>query len=750
MNRNLCFCFAMVLIRSGLAQSIAGPQQGAPGDALTFRLMNGSTQLTVDRWVQELNPDRYAGNDYISSFTLQMTASVDGTLTAVAPAPGRYKIAAWRGSTVRETYVLVRPPAPVMEIRGASFVANHSPLNSADKAYASNVFALSKKAGMNWAALNEAAYIDLDSTDLQAHIACVATSFCNGLATLEDLGWLIDEAHRQGLKVALYPNMYGRTKKIIAAGYFYVLQTSEGSVGDLPPFLLAFPSLIPAVMQSYAQYMLLMAQVAQQHQAEAVNVGNQSNIDNTSGSALWSQKDQWKAMFASMRAAFQGKIWVSFAQGCGSVTDLDIWTLGDYAAGGSPLIGPAPPCRGLNPPALDNLTAEQMVSNMSQGLDSTLTLRLQAASGLPLILTELFLNAIDGVARLASFAYTVKSRAVRDNQEIVDYFEASMRALAPRVSGLIFWAINVTPSSEYSGDVLRQPALLSAIANWWGGESAFLAPCLTPGPLPGVLLQDDFERGSCPMDRQETWMPTSDWQVIADYQTPGNHVLRSGLGNAAMVPDIGPLRWTDYELKLRVRIGSGGTNPGAFIWFHTDSGDGWNPYSVHVHQNFVGLYSPTQTLATQNYSGTPSQWHSVVISITGATINVTFDGASLFKVTDPAIALSRGAVALSTFSTDSTPPVIDFDDITVTALGPMLPTVSAGGILSAASLTPKTAVAPGSLVSVFGANLAAQSLLTGAESWPTWLGLGGASLSINSFPVPVYYVRSTVLLTRLR
>src|ERR1035441_3951827 len=91
MNRNLCFCFAMVLIRSGLAQSIAGPQQGAPGDALTFRLMNGSTQLTVDRWVQELNPDRYAGNDYISSFTLQMTASVDGTLTAVAPAPGRYR-----------------------------------------------------------------------------------------------------------------------------------------------------------------------------------------------------------------------------------------------------------------------------------------------------------------------------------------------------------------------------------------------------------------------------------------------------------------------------------------------------------------------------------------------------------------------------------------------------------------------------------------------------------------------------------
>src|ERR1019366_8133977 len=52
---------------------------------------------------------------------------------------------------------------------------------------------------------------------------------------------------------------------------------------------------------------------------------------------------------------------VHAAHGCGSVTDLDIWTLGDYAAGGSPLIGPAPPCRGLNPPALDNLTAEQMV-----------------------------------------------------------------------------------------------------------------------------------------------------------------------------------------------------------------------------------------------------------------------------------------------------------------------------------------------------------------------------------------------------
>src|ERR1035437_6445324 len=251
MNRNLCFCFTMLLIRSGLAQSIAGPQQGIPGEQLVFRLINGSAQLAVDRWVQELNPDRYAGNDYVSSFTLPLTTSADGTLTATAPSPGRYKIAAWKGSRSWETYVRVRPQTPLPEIRGASFVTTHSPLVAEDKSYASGGFALAKRAGMNWAAIGAGAYVDLDSADLQTHIACLSPSLCFGITSLDDLGWLIDEARAQGLKVALYPNFYGKTKQqTVPPSFFWTQQISDGTIGDMPAILQTYPSLIPSVMRS--------------------------------------------------------------------------------------------------------------------------------------------------------------------------------------------------------------------------------------------------------------------------------------------------------------------------------------------------------------------------------------------------------------------------------------------------------------------------------------------------------------------
>ncbi len=70
------------------------------------------------------------------------------------------------------------------------------------------------------------------------------------------------------------------------------------------------------------------------------------------------------------------------------------------------------------------------------------------------------------------------------------------------------------------------------------------------------------------------------------------------------------------------------------------------------------------------------------------------------------------------------------------------PIVYTGGIVNAASFapagTPGSAVAPGSLVSIFGTNLA--SVNTSADRTPLPPSLGGTSVTIDGIPAPLLYV----------
>jgi uncharacterized protein (TIGR03437 family) len=63
-------------------------------------------------------------------------------------------------------------------------------------------------------------------------------------------------------------------------------------------------------------------------------------------------------------------------------------------------------------------------------------------------------------------------------------------------------------------------------------------------------------------------------------------------------------------------------------------------------------------------------------------------------------------------------------------------TVSPGGIVNAASFQP--AVAPGSVISIFGANLAAAA--TGASAVPLPTALSGTSVLVDGVPAPLFYV----------
>jgi uncharacterized protein (TIGR03437 family) len=70
-----------------------------------------------------------------------------------------------------------------------------------------------------------------------------------------------------------------------------------------------------------------------------------------------------------------------------------------------------------------------------------------------------------------------------------------------------------------------------------------------------------------------------------------------------------------------------------------------------------------------------------------------------------------------------------------------VPFIMAGGVINGAAVTPQSVVAPGSIVSVFGANLA-QDVAVGASN-PMVQTLGGVTVSVGTQIVPLYFVSPT-------
>jgi hypothetical protein len=477
------------------AAAIDGPSEGRPGAPLTFLLLSGGAPVPADRWEQVLNADRYTGNDYVTSFALQMTLLPDGSLQAVAPAPGRYKIAAVRGSQRFHAYVLIRPERLVPEIRGASFSA-FEPL---DRPYAAEVLAIARRAGMTWADLVQTAFIDFDSGSLAVQPYC---SRCPGSMPLHDLEWFIDEAHRQGFKVSLDPGVWARNRGILDE----LQATLEGKALHPNPWPspvqngpnVTDPAIIPAVMQSYRAFAIQMAELAQRHNVEAIILGN--NTSSPARNLLWTEQAQWTELFSQLRHAFQGQLWMGFEWTCpgqqasfGNYSGLD----GVHAGLSGDIIS-TPACTfplaGSTSP-----TAEQIVQRIAPDVDSWRPFRVQAATGLPIIYTDFYTVNVDGLNFRGGSVFET-GPLPQDNQEVVDLFEAAMRTVGQRPGvGIFLWSAGLSRNGFGNRqDVLKQPALVNAIANWWGGDIAYFAPCLAPEPV-NVLFRDNFDRNPCPL-----------------------------------------------------------------------------------------------------------------------------------------------------------------------------------------------------------------------------------------------------------
>jgi uncharacterized protein (TIGR03437 family) len=78
--------------------------------------------------------------------------------------------------------------------------------------------------------------------------------------------------------------------------------------------------------------------------------------------------------------------------------------------------------------------------------------------------------------------------------------------------------------------------------------------------------------------------------------------------------------------------------------------------------------------------------------------------------------------------------------VSISAAMAQTPAISAGGVANGASfgLAPNNGVTPGSLISVFGTNLASSA--AAADSVPLSTSLGGVSVTINGVAAPLNYV----------
>jgi uncharacterized protein (TIGR03437 family) len=84
------------------------------------------------------------------------------------------------------------------------------------------------------------------------------------------------------------------------------------------------------------------------------------------------------------------------------------------------------------------------------------------------------------------------------------------------------------------------------------------------------------------------------------------------------------------------------------------------------------------------------------------------------------------------------PAILVFAALSLNVASYAQPAIASGGVLNGASFTKGQAVAPGSLVSIFGTNLAATT--ASASSVPLSTSLGGVTVTFDNVPAPLIFV----------
>jgi uncharacterized protein (TIGR03437 family) len=154
------------------------------------------------------------------------------------------------------------------------------------------------------------------------------------------------------------------------------------------------------------------------------------------------------------------------------------------------------------------------------------------------------------------------------------------------------------------------------------------------------------------------------------------------------------------------------------------------PALSSVSPSSITAGSPTFTLTAQGsnfVNGARVQWNS-------SPLATTFQSDTELTATVPAGLIgTQGSVAVSVVSPGGLSNPVAFSIL------PSVPAAATSGVVNAANSS--AAIAPGSLISIYGANLATTTAQ--ADGWPLPVALKGSSFTINGRAAPLLYVGST-------
>jgi uncharacterized protein (TIGR03437 family) len=309
--------------------------------------------------------------------------------------------------------------------------------------------------------------------------------------------------------------------------------------------------------------------------------------------------------------------------------------------------------------------------------------------------------------------------------------------------------LNVLPPGSNPGVQVRPTGLIFAAragASSPGSQNVRLGAA-TPGRLEARSGVMTFDGGA--------WLRSIPQNVVVEPADPQTITVQPALGSlppgayraalTLLFSDGSPAQTVNI---LFLVVGGAGA---AVAWFDGPSEAGAAaaaacvPGRLHaVHRSLAGNFVASV--------GSPSPIEVQVVDDCGSAVaNATV--VASFTNGDPSLSLAslrngsyvatwrpQNAAAQVTATVRASLPPLASAELPAQGLvrdNPSAPALALGGIVNGASFAPNGALAPGSIVSVFGANLASSP--AGAASLPLPKTLAGASLQVGGYDVPLFY-----------
>ncbi|HIE08407.1 MAG TPA: DUF1080 domain-containing protein, partial [Armatimonadetes bacterium] len=197
------------------------------------------------------------------------------------------------------------------------------------------------------------------------------------------------------------------------------------------------------------------------------------------------------------------------------------------------------------------------------------------------------------------------------------------------------------------------------------------------------LASEDFSLYLEGSDGWPTWrVMAGEWAVKGGVFVGKNCTTRKSDAWTAVGAVGGLKEWKDYELSLRFRIRSRGSDwrDGAWIGFRYLDTD--NCYTLCIHDKGLYLHKVSEGVSTGDQNplahspwSPDDKWHSLRITVKGQYIVVSLDGKRVIEVVDEdwngVPPILRGGICLCArrFSGSEGETIVEFDDIKVRHLG---------------------------------------------------------------------------------